>query len=316
MRTYKYLLAAKRFMSCPERWLMVILCIMGFVLPSYGSGRDIPLVQLESIVWTDQEIKLIQALHKKGSISVACEISYSVYEPQPDGTIRGFHYHVLDEFSKLLDIQANIVTVHWNDYFYRRGESVERVKTDPNYGYTPELLEKVDLYVEGITALPWREQLFDIIKFVPSRQLLVIRKEERIKNYADLNHKTCVMVKNTSMEFNLEKIKKEHHLQFDYIYVDDFDLMDQMVSQKKADFTVFDAVRAFVAIYEYQNLKISMPVSEMQMLGWGIQKKNTILKSIIEKYFNYAQKEGIFDKYWEQDYGITFVEFLKVLDYR
>jgi len=316
MRTFKHILGVKQYRSHPERWLMLIILIMVMVLPFSSSGQDIPLLHVKSIVWTDQEVQFIHALHKKGSISVASEISYSVYEPQTDGTIRGFHYHILDEFSKLVNIHVNIVTVNWNDYFFKHGESVERVKTDPNYTYTPELLEKVDLYVEGITALPWREQLFDIIKFVPSRQLLVIRKDEPINTYADLNHKTCVMVKNTSMEFNLEKIKKEHHIQFDYIYVDDFDLMDQMVSQKHADFTVFDAVRAFVAIYAYKNLTISMPVNEIEMLGWGIHKQNTILKSIIEKYLNYAQKQGIFDKYWEQDYGITFVEFLKVLDYQ
>lgn len=316
MKTFRHIPGIRQCRSHPERWLMVIIPIMAMLLPSYGSGQDIPLLHVKRIVWTDQEVQFIQALHQKGSISVASEISYSVYEPQADGTIRGFHYHVLEEFSKLVNIRVNILTVNWNDYFFKKGESVERVKTDPNYTYTPELLEKVDLYVEGITALPWREQLFDIIKFVPSRQLLVIRKDQRIDNYADLNHKTCVMVKNTSMEFNLEKTKKEHHIQFDYIYVDDFDLMDQMVSQKKADFTVFDAVRAFEAIYEYKNLTIGMPVSGIEMLGWGIHKKNTILKSIIEKYLNYAQRQGIFDKYWEQDYGITFVEFLRVLDYR
>ncbi|MGD9369107.1 MAG: transporter substrate-binding domain-containing protein [Desulfobacteraceae bacterium] len=316
MKTFKYIPGIRRCRSHPEKWLMVIIPIMAMLLPSYSSGQDIPLLHVKGIKWTDQEVQFIQALHKKGSISVASEISYSVYEPQADGTIRGFHYHVIDEFSKLVDIRVNVLTVHWNDYFLKKGESVDRVKTDPNYTYSPELLDKVDLYVEGITALPWREQLFDIIKFVPSRQLLVIRKDERISNYADLNNKTCVMVKNTSMEFNLEKTREKHHIQFDYIYVDDFDLMDQMVSQKKADFTVFDAVRAFVAIYEYKNLKIGMPVSEIEMLGWGIHKKNTILKSIIAKYLNYAQTQGIFDKYWKQDYGITFVEFLKVLDYR
>lgn len=316
MKTFKYIPGIKPCRSHPQKWLIVIIPIMTMFLPSYSSGQDIPLLHLKRIKWTDQEVQFIQALHKKGSISVASEISYSVYEPQADGTIRGFHYHVLEEFSRLVDIRVNVLTVHWNDYFFKKGESIERVKTDPNYTYTPELLDKVDLYVEGITALPWREQLFDIIKFVPSRQLLVIRKDERINNYADLNNKTCVMVKNTSMEFNLERTREKHHIQFDYIYVDDFDLMDQMVSQKKADFTVFDAVRAFVAVYEYKNLTIGMPVSEIEMLGWGIHKKNTILKSIIGKYLNYAQTQGIFDKYWKQDYGITFVEFLKVLDYR
>lgn len=316
MKTSKHIPGIRRCRSLSGKWLIVIVPIMITLLPSYGSGQDIPLLHVKLIVWTDQEVQFIQALHKKGSISVASEISYSVYEPQADGTIRGFHYHILDDFSKLVNIRVNMLTVHWNDYFFKKGKSVERVKTDPNYTYTPELLEKVDLYVEGITALPWREQLFDIIKFVPSRQLLVIRKDQRINTYADLNNKTCAMVKNTSMEFNLEKTKVKHHIQFDYIYVDDFDVMDQMVSQKKADFTVFDAVRAFEAIYEYKNLTIGMPVSEIEMLGWGVHKKNIILKSIIEKYLNYAQKQGILDKYWQQDYGITFVEFLKVLDYR
>jgi hypothetical protein len=47
------------------------------------------------------------------------------------------------------------------------------------------------------------------------------------------------------------------------LHVDDFDLMDQMVSQKKADFTVFDALRAFVATYENKNLTISVFYSRL-----------------------------------------------------
>jgi len=295
--------------------LMIILLVIIFPLNSVN--KDIPILNIKSIMWTAEEIQFIEELNKKGSISIASVISYSVYEPQVDGTIRGFHYNLINEFSKLLNIKLNILVVkNWDVYFYKNGESIERVKKDPNYTYTPELIEKVDLYIEGITALPWREKLFDIIKFVPSKQLLVVRKNESIKKYSDLNNKICVMVKNTSMELNLEKIKKDNNINFRYIYVDDFDLMDKMVSEKKADFTVFDGVRAYVAIYKYKNLTINMPVSEIEMLGWAINKKNKILKSIIQKYLKYAQENGTFDKYWEKDYGITFIEFLKVLDYK
>ena len=249
------------------------------------------------------EKTFIKDLNKKGSIKIATKISSAVYQPQKDGTIKGFHYNVLNEFAKLAKVKIDVKLVSWNDYFYKEGADIERIKADLNYSYVPTLIENVDLYVDGITVLPWREKMFDIIKYVPSRQMIVSRKENKPLRIEDLNNKNCAMVKNTSMELNLEKIKKDKNIDFTYINTEDFDALDKMVSEGKADFTVYDSDRAFAACRNYKNLTIVMPISEPEIMGWAINKKNRVLKSILEKYLKYAQETAVLDKYWKEEYG-------------
>ena len=277
------------------------------------NAPSIPLLQIPGAAWTDEEERCIQALHQRGRIDIATKISSAVYLPQPDGSIRGFHYNVFKAFADLAGIDIGIRLVPWNDYFYKAGEDLEKAKADARYAYVPTLIEQVDLYIDGITVLPWREKMFDIIKFVPSRQMIVSRKGHEPLALEDLDKKICAMVKDTSMELNLENIARERNIRFSYVYTEDFDAMDRMVAEDKADFTVYDSDRAFAACYHYPNLTIAMPISETEMMGWAINKDNGVLERIIEKYLRYAQETGILDKYWQEEYGVSFIGYLRIL---
>jgi membrane-bound lytic murein transglycosylase MltF len=275
---------------------------------------DIPLLSIKGVDWTNEEVTYIKEMNQKGSIIIATKISNAVYIPHDDGSYSGFHYSVLKEFTDLAQINIEIKLVTWSDYFTKNGEYLSKAKIDTNYSYVPSLIDDVDLYVDGITSLPWRERMFDIVKYVPSRQMLISRVDNKPKHISELNNKSCVMVNNTSMKHNLEKIKNIHNIDFNCITVNDFDTMDLMVSQGKVDFTVYDSDRAFSALNNYTNLTILWPISELQLMGWAINKKNKTLKGILEKYIKYAQENAILDKYWKLSYGVTFVEYLKVLN--
>jgi membrane-bound lytic murein transglycosylase MltF len=275
---------------------------------------DIPLLSIKGVDWTNEEVAYIKCMNQKGSIKIATKISSAVYIPHDDGSYSGFHYSVLKKFTDLAQINIEIKLVNWSDYFTKNGEHLSKAKTDKNYSYVPSLIDDVDLYVDGITALPWREKMFDIVKYVPSRQMLISRINNKPNHISELNNKSCVMVDNTSMKDNLEKIKNSHNINFNCITVNDFDTMDLMVSQGKVDFTVYDSDRAFSALNNYTNLTILWPISELQLMGWAINKKDKILKGILEKYIKYAQENAILDKYWKLSYGVTFVEYLKVLN--
>ena len=292
--------------------VLLILCSINFA----ESVTLIPLLEIKGANWTAEEIKFIQELNKKGSIKIATKISSAVYLPQKDGSIKGFHYSVLKEFADLAKVKIDAKLVSWNDYFYKEGQDLKKAQKDITYSYVPTLIENVDLYIDGITVLPWREKMFDIIKYVPTRQVVVSRKDNLPLEIGDLNNKICVIVANTSMIRNLDKIKKENNISFTYVYTEDFDSMDRMVSEGKADFTVYDSDRAFAALHTYKNLTIAMPISELEIMGWAINKKNRILKRVLEKYLKYAQETMILDKYWKIEYGVTFIEYLKILKLR
>ena len=298
-----------------KTWFAVgMMVLMLSRLAAAEHEPTIPLLAIPGVTWTDEEIRYIHALNQKGHIRIATKISSAVYLPQPDGSIKGFHYNVFKAFADLTEITIDVRLVAWNDYFYKAGADLEQVKNEAQYAYVPTLIEEVDLYIDGITVLPWREKMFDIIKFVPSRQLIVTRKEAQpLTTIEDLDNKVCAMVKDTSMEFNLEQIKREKKINVTYLYTADFDAMDKLVAEGQADFTVYDSDRAFAACYHYPNLTIAMPMSDIEMMGWAINKNNRVLKSVIEKYLQYAQANAILDTYWQADYGVTFIEYLKIL---
>ena len=277
------------------------------------SASDIPLLTIKGVHWTSEEIAFIKEINHKGSIKVATKISPAVYFPHEDGSNTGFHYNVLKEFTNLAKINIKIKLVNWSDYFYKKGKNLAQVKVDPNYFYVPSLIEDVDLYLDGITDIAWRNKMFDIVKYVHSRQMLISRVDNKPKQISELNNKSCVMVNSTSMQINLIKIKDENKINFNCILVDNFNLMDKMVSEGQVDFTIYDSDRAFSALKNFKNLTILWPISEIQLMGWAINKKNRILKGILGKYMKYAQENAILDKYWQRSYGVTFVEYFKVL---
>ncbi len=273
----------------------------------------IELLNLTEFNWTNEEIEYIKEMNKTGHIKIATKINATVYSPLDDGTISGFHYKVIEEFTNLAGIKIELQLVEWNDYFYKEGADLEKVKSDSDYSYVPSLIEEVDLYIDGITSLPWREKMFDIIKFVPSKQMIITRKDSVPLSLSELNNKTCSMVKDTSMEQNLNIIITDNALDITYVYVDDFDLMTRKVINGEADFTVVDSDAAYRLINQNDNITVAMPISEVQMMGWAIHKDDLALNSIIHKYLEYAQNNQLLDLYWEEAYGVTFIDYLKVL---
>ncbi len=293
--------------------LLIAMFLLLHISTSAAREPGIPLLEIEGAGWTNEEIAYIKNLNRIGSIKIATKVSSAVYHPNPDGSISGFHYNVLKEFADLANINIDIKLVGWNDYFYKENKSLDLVKSDPDYSYVPSLIEQVDLYLDGITSLPWREKMFDIIKFVPSRQMIVTRKDTSLPHISDLNNKVCVMVKNTSMELNLEQVKLRNKIDFSYYYVSDFDEMDKAVSEGLSDFTVYDSDRAFAALKNYKNLTISNAISQPEVMGWAVNKNNKVFKKILEKYLKYALENEILDKYWGISYGVSFVEYLNIL---
>jgi membrane-bound lytic murein transglycosylase MltF len=299
--------------NCPMRSLLVLVGIL-FSIACVAKDSLIPLLFIKDANWTNEEAAFIKALHRKGSIHIATKTSSVVYLPHKDGSISGFHYSVLKEFADLAKIDIDIELVVWDEYFYKQNKDIGKAQNDPNYSYIPTLIDNVDIYLDGITALPWREKMFDIVKFIPTRQMVISRKDNLPNDIADLNNRVCAMVKHTSMERKIEQVKNEHHINIIYNNTDNFDAMDKMVSEGNADFTVYDSDRAFSALKNYSNLTIAWPLTETQIQGWGVNKNNKLLKSILEKYIKYAQETGALDKYWKISYGVTFVEYLKILN--
>lgn len=294
--------------------LILILIFSTFLFSA--ENREIPILKEKKIVFTDEEIKFIKQLNSKGVLRVAQTVNWDTYFPQNNGTIKGFHYNFVKEFATLLGVKLKVTSFEeWDTFFIRKGKELEKVKNDPNYSYSPELFDTNDIFAVGITVLPWREKMFEIVKLIPTKQMLILKKESEIKSIEDLNGKSIAVVKGTSMETNLLKLKNEKKINLNIIYCEKLEDCEKYVSQQKSDATVHDSDNAFISIKNYKDLTVAFPISNMEVMGWGVEKGNYNLKSILEKYFKFAKESGIMDKYWRESYGISFSEYVNVVDY-
>ncbi len=157
-------------------------------------------------------------------------------------------------------------------------------------------------------------QIFNLIKTIPSRIMLVCRKGEEINNINELNNKNISTIENSSMHNLLKKIEKENDIKLNYHYITEIPNWFTEIEENKVDYTARDANMTIYALKEYSGLNISIPLGDVQNLAWAVSKENIILASILDKYLNYMRDSDQFNKYWIEDYGITLVEYLRLLD--
>lgn len=264
--------------------------------------------------FTSEERAYIEGLREKKILVVATRELDSVYEVDENGLVSGFNFLLLEQFANDLSVQLEPVIVNFSDYFGVGGIIPDEIKTNPNYVYTPDLFSEVDIYCDVITVLPWREKLIRFIKIVPVRQIAITRTGEELETLNDLYGKEIALKPDTSYESRLHEIENELNLHFIYYYVDATSDQQKAVSEGLADVSIQDSNLAIKEIRKYDNLSMSIPITEIQEQGWGVSREAELLESILNKYIQYAKRTGIMDKLWEDEYEITLFEYLKLLE--
>jgi len=277
-----------------------------------GNGNsDKENVTLE---FTEEEKAFIEELQIVGVLKVATREIETVYKIDENGESDGFNYHLLKAFADYIEVGLDLKVVEFSDYFKREGVVADRVKTDPDYSYTPDLLKEVDLYCDVISVVPWRKKLFDYIEITPVRQLLIHRSDEEYKSIEDIDGKSFALKTDTSYEYRLREIEDQLGIDVEYIQV--ATTYDQMVSVSigHGDLTIKDSNIAIKEVADFENLTVGIPLADVQFQGWAVRKDNKVLQSIIGKYIEYAQKTGLYNRLWYDEFGVTLNEYLWILD--
>lgn len=269
---------------------------------------------LSDVELTSDERAYLEVLKKNGKLSVATRELDSVYEIDENGVVSGFNYLLLERFAKEVDVELDLKFVGFSDYFKIHGNVPEEVKTNPDFSYTPDLFNEVDIYCDVISVLPWREKLFKFIDIVPVKQMTLTRKGEELNSLDELTEKVIALKPDTSYESRLWEIEKELDVKFDYYYVEGTRDQQKAVSEGFADVSIQDSNIAMNELKQYDNLSVSIPVADVQKQGWGVLHENIELASILEKYIRYAKETGVMDELWNDEYGITLLEYLKLID--
>ncbi len=265
------------------------------------------------IPFTTEETNYLESLKKTGYITASIRIRDTIYMPTDDGEIQGYNYKLAKSFTDNINIELKVKEVEFKDLFTKDGIIPDDVYTDPDYSYTPDLLGEVDLYIDNLTILPWRSKLLGFIETIPTRILLVSRIGEEVTNVEELDNKIIITLDSSSIHTKFKSIEKDNGLSFTYIDEGDFGSWFKKISDGIGDYTAIDANMTIFQLKSYNNLNVSFPISDPQILGWAVKKDNLLLQSILVKYLDFARETGLFNQLWMEDYPISLSDYINLL---
>ncbi len=262
---------------------------------------------------SEEEQVYLDELKSKGVLKIASRQIETVLKVV-DGEKTGFNYSAIKKFADAVDIELEITTVDSIEAFFRKdGVFDEAVRLDTTIEYKPDLLNDVDVYVDTLTQLSWREKLMDFIGFTPIRELVIHQPNVDIDNIYDMNGKTVAVQSVSSYMSTLLELEKTYNIDIEYVYTDTiFDSLT-LVDDEKVDFTIMDSNRAFLEAKKFNNIEVGIPVTDVKFVGWAVARDTPELKSILTKYMDALIDKGIINELWLTDYEISFYEYYTLI---
>lgn len=302
--------------------IMVLLVLTGCTQPESSivdenEPTPQPLDEAMSIVdeleLNEKEAAYLANLKEAGVLKIASREIETVLKNTGEG-YTGFNYNTIKKFADDAGLELDVTIVdNIEVFFYRDGYFDDTVKTDPSMTYKPDLFNDVDVYVDTLTQLSWREKLMDFIGFTPIRELVIRQPEVDIENIYDMNGKTVAVQSVSSYMSTFTDIEETYGIRMKYVYVDTiFDAL-RAVDEKTADFTIMDSNRAFLEAKKLDNIEVGIPVTDVKYVGWAVSKDTPELRSILTKYMDVLIERGIINDLWLTDYEISFYEYYTLI---
>jgi len=262
---------------------------------------------------TKEELAYLDTLQEKGVLRVASRTVPTVLSDQ-NGEYVGFNYATIKQFTDALGLELDIKIVeNIEEYFSYEGSLDPAVMTDETLKYKPDLFNEVDVYVDTLTQLPWREKLMDFIGFTPIRELILHKPGIDINTLSDLDKKTVAVQSISSYMTTIDQLVKTHGFQFKYIYTDTITDALNAVKSGEADFTIMDSNRAFLEAKNTSEFQVSIPITDVKFVGWAVSKDNPLLRSVLQKYIDHMIDEGDINQLWLEDFDISFYEYYTLI---
>ena len=266
----------------------------------------------------DEELKYLDQMRAENGLVVAIRKSGPVYRVDEDGMADGFHYNLVRYFSELIDMPLSLNVVNFSTYFERNGQIPQDVKNNETLYYTPDVLKDSYLISDNLTIIDWRLRLMDFIQLIPVSIVVITTDDVVVENEADLQDLRVAIETNTSYYTEVQRLNEALGLNLTIVPVESGKLAVDYILEGKADFTLKDSNAALYEAKSNERLNVSLSISQAEYIGWAVAKDNQTLKSILEKFVEYALESGELDLYWEKEYGVPiriYSELLGVLEY-
>ncbi|MBN2048950.1 MAG: transporter substrate-binding domain-containing protein [Spirochaetales bacterium] len=258
-----------------------------------------------------EEEALLNGLRARGGLRAAIDGEQTVYEVSEEGIKTGLHYNLALAVAQTLEVPLRLRQVSFNEFFAKDGVVPDRIKTDPEYSYVPDLLLDVDLYIGTLSPLSWRKKFLSFIPLHPTKLVYLTRDDTPKIDSENLKGLVFSLLPNTSYE---DWLKEHVDLSgLSVLEVPSGEEAVRVVSAGEADITISDANLAFARMRTYDNITFYPADNEVDSISWAVARNNLLLKNLLEKTLEHLMKTRVFNDIWEDYYGIPFSRYLELL---
>ena len=242
--------------------------------------------QSENINTNQRDLDEILA---SGKITVALRDRLMVYNKNE----KQFNTYLAEEFANFLGVKLEVkYTPYFSKYFENKNGELLK-----DSAYTPEWFNYFDVAAEIIVPLEWRLKKLNVIPFIPFAQVVIGRKNMNISSLNDLRKYKGV----TSEGSAQEDILINNNIN-NYYYAKGNEFLKD-ISKGKADYAI--GTDAVYRIKNFKNLEAKFVIGQVGLDGWAIKKNQPKLKRKILEFLDLKKKEGILDKYFKIQTGMS-----------
>ncbi|MCU7833746.1 MAG: transporter substrate-binding domain-containing protein [gamma proteobacterium symbiont of Taylorina sp.] len=240
------------------------------------------------------------------------------------GSDDGLDVELMKNFASYLGIKYQFVKSDWRTIFgdltgrhARRGSNgAELLEPSPIIG---------DVIANGMTVLPWREQLITFSEpTFPSSVWLIARAESNISPIKpsrslqsdillvkqSLDGVSVLALENTCLDpalYQLSKTKAEIRLLKQHLKLNE---MAPAILNNEAETTLLDVPDALIALEKWPGqLKVIGPISQEQVMGAGFRKNSPQLLHAFNQYLKIIRKDGTYNKMVKKYYPSVFLYY-------
>jgi membrane-bound lytic murein transglycosylase F len=229
----------------------------------------------------------LQKILKTGKITVATRNTahcYYIYRDQP----MGFEYELAQAFAAYLGVKLEIKVVdHWDDMI-----------SALNHGSAAFIAASTPIMPQHQRAISFSDGYMEV-----NQQIVTHRKNNRIKNVADLSGKTIDVRKGTAYQHRLAELKKQG---IDLAIRLHEDLPTEELIQKVADgeidFTIANSNIILINQRNFPTAVSAVSINDRLQLGWAVYPKSIELLERMNHFFQTIKKSGEFDKIYQKYY--------------
>lgn len=223
---------------------------------------------------------------------------------------------LVETFAESLDLEPEYYVQSWDELFHN-ADGV----TDKEATYTPIALEtqQCDMVGAVMVALDWRLKKIDMDCFLPSRIMVVARKDRQseFRSIDDLAGRTVSVERSMYLHTWVEDQNagpfKDNPIKIQFR---PYDQSIPAVEAGEADFTVVSVLDALYQTRHFsEDSAAAFAVGPTNEGCWGFRKGDTEMGALIKTFFDgqTADPNSELNAVWEEYYGLSFGDFVRLV---